>query len=143
MLLRQKQLIKRAGFTLMEIMVVVAIILILASAGVVVTTSMLAQAKIDRAKMDVKSLEGVVTTYYTRHQQYPQTLNELLQRDPIDNTPAPLTEAGLMDPWRQYYVYEPGNLHQLTGKPKIYSPGPPDAPVQISNWGGDTIQGHQ
>src|SRR5438477_10054832 len=100
MLLRQERLVKRGGFTLMEIMRVVAIILILASAGVVVTTSMLAQARLDRAKMDVKSLEVAVTTYMTRHGMYPQTLAELTLRDQVDGSPALLTEAALMDPWK-------------------------------------------
>jgi general secretion pathway protein G len=141
MLLRQERLVKRGGFTLMEIMVVVAIILILASAGVVVTTSMLAQARLDRAKMDVKSLETVVTAYMTRHGSYPQTLDELLNRDPFDNSPAPLTEKGIIDPWNNRYQYEPNSLHPQNGKPLIYTNGPPDAPKRISNWESDTVTG--
>src|SRR5436190_15576909 len=86
MLLRQQPQTKRAGFTLMEIMVVVAIILILASAGVVVYTTMLADTRVNRARLDVKSLDQAVTAYYLRKHFYPQTLIELTERDPIDNS---------------------------------------------------------
>jgi general secretion pathway protein G len=141
MLLRQERLIiKRAGFTLMEIMVVVTIILILASAGVVVTQSMLERAKINRAHTDIKSLETAVTTYMMAHTRYPDTLQQLTQRDPFDNSPALLVERALVDPWGQFYSYDPSQVHPQTNKPRIWSNGPPNG-VAIDNWTGDTAAG--
>jgi type II secretory pathway pseudopilin PulG len=122
-------------------MVVVAIILILASAGIVVTTTMLANAKVDRAKMDVKSLETVVTAYWTRHGRYPDSLDILLERDQEDGSAAALTEKGIIDPWNNRYVYDPSQLHPKNNKPLIYSQGPPDTQKQIRNWELDTVTG--
>ena len=130
---RQNRLTKRPGFTLMEIIVVVAIILILASAGVVVYTTLLAGTKEDRAKMDCKSLQTVVTSYYVKHSIYPQTLRELAERAP-DGSPALLDEKGLIDPWGNEYHYDQGQRHQKTDRPKIWSDGPPGQNKPISNW---------
>jgi len=141
MLLRQQQAIKRAGFTLMEIMVVVAIILILASAGVVVTQSMLGKARINRAKTDIKSWEAVVSIYNTNHGRYPDTLEQLTLRDPVDNTPALMEQRALMDPWSQPYFYDASARHELTGKPRIWSNGPPETPLVIDNWGTGEVIG--
>jgi len=135
MLMRQRPEIKRAGFTLMEIMVVVAIILILASAGVVVYTTMLAETRVNRAKLDVKSLDQAVTAYYLRKHYYPESLLILTERDPQDNSPAMLKDqSALMDPWNNPYIYEPTNLNPKTDKPLIYSNGPPNQNVVIRNW---------
>src|SRR5262249_21314027 len=120
-------------FTLMEIIVVVAIILILAGAGVFVYTSVLAGSREDRAKLDVKSLESAVTTYYTRKGYYPETLQQLAQRQE-DGGAALLTEKALIDPWNQPYVYEPNTKHPTTDRPLIYSNGPPGMNKRISNW---------
>jgi general secretion pathway protein G len=136
MLLRQNYLkrhTKRPGFTLMEIIVVVAIILILASAGIVVYTSILSQSKEDRAKLDCKSLQNVVITYFTRHSVYPQTLRELAERQP-DGGDSLLEEKGLIDPWGNEYHYDQGQRHPKTGRPKIWSDGTPGLNKPISNW---------
>jgi type II secretory pathway pseudopilin PulG len=118
----------------MEIMVVVAIILILAGAGIVVYQNMLGDANVTRAKMDVRNLETVVTTYYTKHGFYPNTLQELCYRDP-DGSPAMLKdETALIDPWRQPYQYEPGTRHPQNDKPLLYSQGPPQMGKPIRNW---------
>jgi general secretion pathway protein G len=124
---------KRAGFTLMEIIVVVAIILILASAGVVVYTTLLAGTKEDRAKMDCKSLQTVVTSYYVKHSVYPQSLRELTERGQ-DGSPALLDEKGLIDPWGNEYIYDQGQRHPKTDRPLIYTNGPPGQNKKISNW---------
>jgi general secretion pathway protein G len=136
MLMRQNHLnrqTKRPGFTLMEIIVVVAIILILASAGVVVYTTLLAGTKEDRAKMDCKSLQTVVTSYYVKHTVYPQSLRELTERQQ-DGTPAMLEEKGLIDPWGNEYLYDPNQRHPKTDRPLIYTNGPPGQNKKISNW---------
>jgi len=135
MLLRQQPQTKRPGFTLMEIMVVVAIILILASAGVVVYTTMLADTRVNRARLDVKSLDQAITAYYLRKHYYPETLWVLTERDPVDNSPALLKDAtALNDPWNIPYNYEPQNLNPKTDKPLIWTAGPPNSNMRITNW---------
>jgi general secretion pathway protein G len=123
----------RSGFTLMEIVVVVAIILILASAGIVVYTNMLISTREDRAKLDCHSLELAVGTYFSKHGVYPDSLQQLTQRQP-DGSPALLEAKALNDPWGNAYVYEPRTRHQATDKPLIYSHGTPGVNKQINNW---------
>jgi len=135
MLLRQQPQTKRSAFTLMEIMVVVAIILILASAGVVVYTTMLADTRVSRAKLDVKSLEQAVTAYYVKRGFYPDTLVQLTTRDPIDGSPAILNnERAIYDPWNNMYIYEPNTRNPNTDKPLIYTNGPPGMNQPVRNW---------
>ena len=79
MLLRQGQQRKRSAFTLMEIIVVVAIILILASAAVVVVPRFLEDAYVNRAKMDVKTIEKAAMTFKINNGRYPTSVHELAQ----------------------------------------------------------------
>jgi Type II secretion system (T2SS), protein G len=97
------------------------------------------QSRVDRAKMDVKSLETVVTVYLTKHGAYPESLHELTQADPADDSPPPLTERGLLDPWQRPYNYNPLLLHPTNGKPLIWTEGPPGKNMRISNWETDTV----
>src|SRR5271155_537694 len=109
---------KRSGFTLMEIMVVAAIILIMAGAGAVVLPTFLANARINRAKLDIKSLETAVMAYQVKNGGFPGTLDELAQIQP-DGTTAYIEPSMLMDPWNQRYVYNPGQINPRNGKPLI------------------------
>jgi general secretion pathway protein G len=136
MLLRQQTKRRqhtRAAFTLMEIIVVVAIILILASAGVFVFTGVLADQSVNRAKMDVRNIEAAVMTFNTTNHRYPQSLQELTERQP-NGSAALLKIEALTDPWGQPYQYEPGRTHSKTDIPMIYSMGPPGKNTQIPNW---------
>jgi general secretion pathway protein G len=131
MLLRTQQH-KRAAFTLMEIIVVVAIILILAGAGALVLPRFLADANVSRAKTDVLALEKAIGAYQAKYGVYPQNLEILAESD--GTNPAYIKESLLKDPWQQPYIYEPGNLHPKTKIPHIYSAGAPGTGQIIANW---------
>jgi Type II secretion system (T2SS), protein G len=90
--------------------------------------------RMNRAIMDLKSLEYVVLSYKSRHDVFPDTLDELTVRDPVDNTPALLTEKRLIDSWGNRYLYDPSQLHPQSGAPLIWSNGPPDKNKPIKNW---------
>jgi type II secretion system protein G len=122
----------RSAFTLMEVLVVVAIIFIMASASTIVVFRYLDSSKEKLAKAGVKTIESVVTAYKIDHGNYPQSLAELTQSP--DGKAAALEETALLDPWEQPYVYEPGTLNPKTKKPLIYSKGDPGSPKQIRNW---------
>jgi len=77
MLLRNDQQRKRSAFTLMEIIVVVAIILILAGAGALVLPRFLADANVSRAKMDVRTIENASSAFMIKYHRYPSTVSEL------------------------------------------------------------------
>ena len=127
---RSAREVVRAGFTLMEVMVVVAIILVLAGVGGVVYMRHLDDANMSRAKIDLKSLTSAVEMYKSRYQKFPDQLADLAKQQPNGGA-SYITEDALYDPWGQPYVYEPTALHSLTHKPRI-SCQTPSGP--ISNW---------
>jgi general secretion pathway protein G len=122
----------RAGFTLMEVLVVAAILVILAGTGTIVLFRYLEDAKVSAAELGVKNLETAVMGYKMSHQgTLPPNLDALLVAE--GGRPAYIERDGLVDPWGQPYVYEPQNLNPQSLKPHIYSKGP-DGANQISNW---------
>jgi general secretion pathway protein G len=131
---RQAQTAARAAFTLMEMLVVVAILVVLAGAAVPIYLNYLANARIDRAKTDVIALQTAVEAYTTSHGSPPATLEVLCEVDPTTGQKASLEYKHLMDPWNQHYIYEPQNVNPRTGRPKIYSQGPPGSGQIIANW---------
>jgi general secretion pathway protein G len=137
MLLRQPNIVRRhsqrAAFTLMEIIVVVAIILILAGAGVFVFTGVLADQSVNRAKMDVRNIEAAIQTFFTTNHRYPSSLDELVNRQP-NGSAALLKVEALTDPWGQPYHYDQGRLNSRTDIPLVSSQGPPGKNQPIQNW---------
>src|SRR5262249_24351160 len=122
---------QRAAFTLMEVLVVAAIIVILAGVGGVVYTNYLEKAREDTAYLGVKMLSEQVELYKVTHGEYPTDLSVLIL--PEDNKPALLEQTQLLDPWGRAYVYELSNRYPTTLKPHIYSMGS-DGAKMIANW---------
>jgi len=131
----RKLVIARSAFTLMEVLVVVAIIIVLAGAGGVIYMRYLDDAKKDRARIDLKTLSDAVNSYKVQHGDYPPSLEALTQRT-LDGGTAYIEIAALIDPWGRPYVFERENRHPQTGKPHLFSEGPNmgDANSRISNW---------
>jgi general secretion pathway protein G len=124
----------RAAFTLMEMLVVVAILVVLAGASVPIYLNYLDNAKRDRAKVDVQTLQTAIEAYKTEHGQYPQSLQVLTMPDQAMGSFATLEQKALIDPWGNPYVFDPSTMHPQTGRAKIYSQGPPGRGMVISNW---------
>jgi len=106
------------GMTLIEIMVVITIIGLIAAAVTVAVLPQLQKAQIDRANLDIKSIEGALKLYYARKGNYPDTavgLKGLVDQQILDKVP--------QDPWNHDYVYV---LER--GKPIITSYGQDGAP---------------
>ena len=138
MIARNSRAATRAAFTLMEVLVVVAIILILAGAGGYIYMNHLENAKKDLCKANVMALDQEIGAWRTRHGDYPTQLAELAALGP-NGEAATIENKMLLDPWNQPYFYEPQNLHPLTKKPHIYSNGatPGNPAGRISNWEGN------
>ncbi len=133
--IRRSRAATRAGFTLMEVMVVVAILVILAGTASVMYMRALDQAREDRAKIGVEALTNAAGLYQMKHGDYPQTLVQLLQ--PPDGGRPYVEQSELIDPWGREYKYAyPGQHHTGTGKPDIWSDGirPGDPTCIKGNW---------
>ncbi len=71
---------RRAGFTLLEMIVVVAIIGILATLVVVRYTGKTDEAKVAAAKSQIAQIEGAVISFYTHVGRMPKELRELIEK---------------------------------------------------------------
>jgi len=120
----------RAGFTLMEVLVVVTILVILAGTGGVIYMNVLEGGKEDIARTQVKVLEQAASIYKLHNTDYPPNLAVLTQPDQKGNTT--LDTSALFDPWGREYGYRyPGTNNP--GKPDIWSGGK-DGNSQLGNW---------
>lgn len=125
----------RSAFTLMEVLVVVAIVVVLAGLGGSYIMRSFEDSKRDAARLGVAEIAKAVDIYRLRFGP-PQSLEQLVNRTP-DGGPALLDDrAKLLDPWNRPYIYDPTSLHPTSDKPHIYSEGPyPGNPAsRISNW---------
>lgn len=73
----QKLRREQAGFTLMEMMVVVAIIAILAAIAIPKFNSSLAVANTAKVKADLQTINTAASLYYNQKGDYPASLNDL------------------------------------------------------------------
>jgi general secretion pathway protein G len=102
---------RRAAFTLLEVLVVVAILVILAGAASISVFSYLQGAKVDAARNTITMLESQCKGYSAKNGGTPpNSLQDLVA--PVDGTP-PMVEGGLnalLDPWGNQYQYDPSNV---------------------------------
>jgi general secretion pathway protein G len=101
---------RAAGFTLVEMIVVIAIIGILATLIVVRYSGHTDQAKVSAAKSQLAQLEGAVITFQSQVGRLPKTLSELVEKPPDASG---WQEGGYLkgssvpkDPWGNDYLYK-------------------------------------
>jgi general secretion pathway protein G len=136
MLIHERRVVARGGFTLLELLVVVAILVILAAAGGVIYMRHLETARKDIAKTQAKLISEAVKTYYVRNGSYPANLVVMTQPSPDGERPY-LEASAILDPWSREYQYTvPGQHHPLTGDPDVFSlgPNPGDPNGIIGDW---------
>lgn len=93
-----------AGFTLVELMVVIAIIAVLATIVGVNVMGSLSEGDQVAAKAQIRSLKDAVVMYRTRYKQLPDSLDQLVN-NPKDIQFIDANEVPL-DPWGNAYQYE-------------------------------------
>lgn len=133
---------KNAGFSLLEVMVVLVIIGIIAS--MVVPNLMGSQdtAREQKAVIDIGSLETALGMYRSQNYNYPTTeqgLEALVEQTEIEPIPRRFPEGGYIkrlpqDPWgNEYQLLNPGEH----GNMDVFSMGPDgeaDTDDDIGNW---------
>jgi len=117
---------RRAGFTLLELMVVLLILVLLASIAAPRVTNYLRRAKLETAKIQVEALSAAVDSFHLDNGRFPTTsegLNVLIQR-PTDASawdgPYVKKAESLIDPWGHPYHYRFPGVH---GDYDVYSLG--------------------
>lgn len=105
---RRKHL-KKSGFTLIEIILVVVIIGILASIAVPRMGGRTEQAKISKAKQTINTLSMAVQEYEMMNGNYPSSLDGLLD----ESKGGPFLERKVVpqDPWEKPFVYSAPGSH--------------------------------
>jgi general secretion pathway protein G len=131
---------KAAGYTLMEIMLVLAIISVLVGAGIYYLTGSLDVAKEQRVDADIQTITTQLRTYEMQNLFLPSTAQglEALVRRP-SSEPQPKRWRQLMkkvvDPWGTVYQYKnPGVKNPDSFD--VYSLGPDrvESDDDIGNW---------
>jgi general secretion pathway protein G len=123
---------RRAAFTLMEMLVVVAIIVALAGIATYFLIPALAQGQRDIARTSAMNLGKVVMTYKIQHHTYPGSLQQLTQNQP--NGGPPLLEPNdLKDPWGGTYQMDPSGQMNQGRRPDIFTIDPSDN-SKVGNW---------
>jgi general secretion pathway protein G len=128
----------QAGFTLLEIMIVVIIIGIIAGFAIVNLVGTTEDAKIKLARSMVKgSLATQVSIYQLHNNSYPPNIEALVTR-PSDapNWRGPYLNEIPKDPWGEIYQYRAPGAHN-TSSFDLYSKGPDKTDGtadDIGNW---------
>lgn len=112
----------KRGFTLVELLVVVAILGILATGVVVYVPRFLESGNKGAAEKDVQALKTAVTQYYTDKRKYPENLDVLVDTSGDKEPYIEGGEGALIDPWgNKYEIKFKGNKKN---SPYIVSGGP-------------------
>ncbi|WP_176159469.1 type II secretion system major pseudopilin GspG [Prosthecobacter debontii] len=140
--IKQCRQTRSAGFTLVEMVLVLGIVALLVGAGIVSLVGVLDSGKKTRVKADLNTLTAALRSYETDNMFLPsseQGLMALVQKPssrPAPTNYTPKLKKLLLDPWGNPYHYRrPGSKDK--GGFDVYSAGPdgqPDSSDDIGNW---------
>ena len=104
------------GFTLIELMIVMSLIVILAGIGLTIYSNSVQRAKEAVLKEDLYRMRSAIDQYYADKNEYPESLTQLVDEKYLRAIPVdPFTNSS--DSWQVVQAeYEPGNA----GGPGIF-----------------------
>ncbi len=111
------------GFSLLELMLVLAIIGILIAAATVNLAGTNTQARIQVAKTSMSTIKGALGRYNLQHSSYPATLDVLIAQKFLE-------DKKMADPWGRTWVYDPRGVNR-------------DQPYILGSYGEDGIAGNE
>ncbi len=102
----------KSGFTLVELIIVIAMVGILATLVVVAFNSSRLKARDSQRVHDIKEIRTALELYYNRYQSYPSSLapgftfavSNTVYLDPMPSNPTPRTDGSC---YNENYVYSP------------------------------------
>jgi general secretion pathway protein G len=122
---------RRAAFTLLEVLIVVAIIVVLAGSSVLYYMRYLEDSRVNRAKVDVKTIEKAAEAYEIQNGSRPESLQQLVS--PPQGKPY-IEQQYIMDPWGKQYSYDAGGQHNNGAHPDVWTTTPDGQ--MVGNWPG-------
>jgi len=102
-----------AGFTLVELLLVVAILGVLATVAIMNMGGLSTEARIKATRTSISTIQTAIQTYEIRNGKYPDTLEQLTQSD-SDTIAAPLKMSDLNDAFGTKFEYKrKGNRFEI------------------------------
>ena len=136
--------LREAGFTLVEMLVVLVIVGLLVSLVAPRVFNQLAEAKVRTAHIQIESFKNALDLFYLDAGRYPTTQEGLgaLSNRPasVQNWGGPYVRTATVprDPWNNPYVYrapgQSGRPYEITSNGPGGKPGDEGGPNQIASW---------
>jgi general secretion pathway protein G len=125
---------KKEGFTLIEVLLVVAILGILAAVALPRLTGRMEQSQISTARSTLSSIGSALNLYELDMGRYPSSLQDLItQPSSAANWQGPYLQKGMpKDPWGNLFIYQFPGTHNTHGY-DLSSSGP-EGGETIANW---------
>ncbi len=102
--LKPEKIIRQGGFTLVELLLVVAILGVLATVAIMNTQGLGNEARTSATRASISAIEQAARTYEIRTGRYPESLDQLLQ--PMGDRPALLDQKAKNDAWGTPFSYK-------------------------------------
>jgi general secretion pathway protein G len=139
--LRVRRLARRIAFTLVEMMIVVAIIVLLAGVGTYYMAGSIDEGNKAKAAADVKSITDAATAYKAQHSgNWPPSIQDLYTRAATGYGPYLKNAEDQISPWGQPYQYDPSGPNNQGLQPDVSAQITTGTGGRVVNWSRKIVQ---